>query len=662
MEGSIDHGGGGGKDGEGEVTESLEPGGAGSEERIRPARNPEDLARVPERPGVYLMRDPGGQVIYVGKARSLRPRLRSYFQPPAALPPRTAAMMARFQSFEYIVTSSEVEALILESNLIKRYKPHYNIRIKDDKNYPYLRIDLGDPFPRLEIARSAARDDARYYGPYTDSGAVREAIKVLRRLFPVRSCRKRLTGEPGEVVGRPCLNRHIGLCPAPCQGRIGREEYRENIRRIGLFLEGKQEDLVRQLRREMEQAAADLNFEYAARLRDQLQAVEKVVQRQQVASRGTDDLDVVGLASAEGETAAQVFFVREGKVVGREHFLLSGERSVDGDLAGEAEILGAFVKQFYHRATRFPPAILLPLEIPERDLVERWLSEAAGHAVRLRVPRRGAKRSLVSMATENALLAAREIASIQERRDARARAAAGELQEALALPAPPRRIEAYDISNLQGREAVGSMVVLKDGEPARDAYARFKVRTVEGADDFAMLREVLTRRFRYLDPARREDAGPDHRKALRFQAVPDLVLVDGGKGQLGSVLRALAETGVAGIPVAALAKEHEEIHLPGRPGPLRLRPDSPALHLLMRARDEAHRYALEYHRGLRKGKAVRSVLLDIPGIGKQRRRALLKHFGSLERIRQASREEITQIAGIGPELAGIIFTHLHPDH
>lgn len=607
------------------------------------------LKLIPDLPGVYLMKDGDGQVIYVGKAISLRNRARSYFQSPTNLPPKTQALVAQIRDIDYITTDSEVEALILEAALIKRYLPKYNVRIRDDKQYPYVRIDLNGPFARPTIVRQVKKDGARYFGPYTRPSAVYEALKLARRLFPFRSCR--------DVTGkvRPCLNFHIQRCLAPCVGKVSQEDYRRLIDRLVLFLEGRTEVLVPDLEREMNAAAENLEFEKAARWRDQIQAISQAVERQKVFSNDLADQDVVGYFRSGDEATVQVFFFRDGRLEGRESLVISGF----SDLS-DAEFIGQFLEQYYAEAEFLPRQILLP-ESPEGEqTISRWLSQRRGHRVYLLVPRRGEKKRLVEMVTQNARLAQLEREASHVRQEGSAEAALDELAQALDLPEPPRRIECYDISNIQGTEAVGSMVVFEDGVPARDQYRRFKIRSVIGPNDFAMMQELLYRRFRrgLEERARITERGGLGREESSFERFPDLLIIDGGKGQLSAGREVLRELGLEHLATAGLAKREEHLFIEGHSDPIILPRDSDGLYLVQRIRDEAHRFAISYHRQLRSKRATRTKLDEIAGIGPKRRTALLRRFGSVKKLREATVEEIAAVEGMNRAIAEQVYEFL----
>lgn len=613
----------------------------------------EKLKLLPAQPGVYLMKNAAGEVIYVGKAVSLRNRVRQYFQSSRSHSPKVKAMVSNISDFEYIVTDSEVEALILESNLIKRYRPWYNVRLKDDKHYPYLKVTLNEPFPRLVVVRKIKQDGCRYFGPYTDSQAVRNTLKFIRRVFPIRTCNKNI--QPGSNE-RPCLNYHIKRCLAPCAGKVTPEEYRQVIDQVILFLEGKQDDLIDTLEEKMKKAAQELRFEAAARLRDQIESLRKIVEKQKIITSAPVDQDVIGIAAAEETACVQLFHIRQGKLIGRERFFLD----VAPDDTAE-EMLAGFVSQHYARAADIPKEVLLPAEIPDVEVVEKWLTSLRGNRVYVRVPQRGEKRHLVEMVQENAELVMKEHRFEAERKQAVQRQGMEELQAYLGLPTLPRRIEGFDISNIQGTEAVGSMVVFVDGAPRTSDYRRFKIRTKHTPDDYAMMAEVVRRRFlRGLKEREElEKLAPEERQTAegeaKFAEFPDLILIDGGKGQLNVARSVLRELGLESIPTIGLAEKFEEIYMEGNPDPIILPRDSQALYLVQRVRDEAHRFALTYHRHLRDQRTTKSILDDIPGIGPKRKKALIRAFGSVYGVKQATLEELKAVPGITEELAERIY-------
>ncbi|MBL7184206.1 MAG: excinuclease ABC subunit UvrC [Anaerolineae bacterium] len=614
------------------------------------------LQTIPTKPGVYLMKDEQGQVIYVGKSVNLRNRVRSYFQASASHSLKLHRLIYHIADFDFIVTDSEIEALILECNLIKEHRPKYNIRLKDDKRYPYIKITWQEDYPRVIVTRRMERDGARYFGPLTDVRAVRQTLDMLRRLFPYLTCKREITGQDK----RACLYYHIGRCAGPCIGVISKEEYRALIRRICLFLEGKAEEIVADLQAQMTVAAEALDFERAAALRDQIRAVERVTKQQKIALAVGKDEDVIALARENDDTCVQVFFIRQGKLIGREYFVLDGTAEED-----EAQIVASFVKQFYDEAAYVPMKIILPTNVEEAIVIETWLRSKRGSKVKLHVPKRGRQKELVQMAAENA---AETLASLRAQwllDEGRSVEALAQLQQHLGLEVAPTRIEGYDISNIQGTAATGSMVVFVKGVPRKSDYRRFRIRTVEGADDYAMMQEVLRRRFKRAIEGRAGGSSKFKAQSSKFKEadvwtiLPDLIVIDGGKGQLNAALEVLEEYGLEDeVPAVGLAKKREEIFLPGRSEPLVLPRDSQGLYLLQRVRDEAHRFAIGYHRKLRAKRSLASILEEIPGIGPRRRQALLKHFGSIEAIRQASVEELAVVKGMTRKAAEMVRENL----
>jgi len=548
-------------------------------------------------------------------------------------------MVSKVEDVEYIVTDSEVEALILECNLIKFNRPKYNILLRDDKQYPYIRITLNQPFPRIEVVRKVKKDGAKYFGPYADAGAMREAIDVINKVFPIRSCKKDLSQIP--LKERPCLNYHIERCLAPCQGFIEEEEYNEIIKNIIMFLEGKQETLIKELKTKMQKAADNLNFERAAVLRNQIGALKKVLEKQKIVYTDMIDQDIIAMARSFDTVCIQVFFIREGKLLAREPFILQNT-----DDEERREILTAFVKQFYNNAHFIPKQIIIDEEIDDKETIEEWLSRKKGSRVYVIIPKRGEKRKLAEMVAENAQIYLDQIESMEERERLKNLQALEELKQHLNLENVPNRIEAFDISNIQGAESVASMVVFEGAQPKKEDYRKFKIKTVDGPNDFESMKEVVYRRFK---------------RALlgdgKFNELPDLLLIDGGKGQLKYAREALNELGLSRIPTIALAEEFEHIFVEGKDDPIILPENSEALYLVQRVRDEAHRFALSFHRTLRSKKNLRSVLEDIPGIGKVRRLALLKTLGGLEGIKRASLEELTAVPGMNKKAAQAVYEH-----
>jgi excinuclease ABC subunit C len=608
----------------------------------------ERLSSLPSKPGVYLMKDAYGQVIYVGKAINLRNRVRSYFHVPNGQAPKVRRLVEHIADLEFIVTGSELEALILECNLIKKHRPRYNVRLKDDKRYPYLKITLQEDYPRIYTVRRMLDDGARYFGPYTSSKAVHQTMELLRKLFPYLTCKREITGRDK----RACLYYHIGRCVGPCIGAVTREEYRAVIEQVILFLEGKQERIVTDLQRNMEQAAQQLRYERAAALRDQIDALRQVVEKQKIVSTARTDQDVVAFAREDGQVCVQTFFIRGGKLIGREYFVLTGTQDEDN-----REVMTSFIKQFYDEAAYIPPDILVQHDVDEAMVIEEWLRKKRGTKVAVRVPHRGQGQELMQMAAENASETLAHLRAQWEADQARQVTALEDLHKYLHLPQAPTRIECYDISNIQGRAATGSMVVFVKGVAYKSDYRRFRIKTVEGANDYAMLQEVLRRRFKRAAAVRVEAQAASVSEAQAASQVegsaavqegwgvlPDLLMVDGGKGQLHAALEVMAELGVQQVPAIGLAKQREEVFVPRRSDPLLLPRDSEGLYLLQRMRDEAHRFALGYHRKLRDKAGLSSQLEEIPGIGPKRRQALLKRFGSLDAIRDASVEELAEAA------------------
>ena len=592
------------------------------------------LSALAAAPGVYLMRDAKGNVIYVGKAMRLRDRVRSYFQSTRRLDARTRELVRQIADFEVIRTDTVSEALILENELIKRYQPRYNVMLKDNKSYPYLKI-TNEEWPRIIATRRHVADGGRYFGPYPSAGSAYQALGLLNRLFPYRKCDKRITGN--EEV---CLYYHIRQCTAPCIGIVDRATYMGAIDRAARFLDGETEQILRELDEEMRQAADAWNFERAAELRDRINAVNHVTERQKIVSPHRDDLDVIAVVQGEGgDAGVQVGFVRKGRFFGTEFRDLQAR--ID-DSPGD--ILAAFVSQFYAEAAVVPRSVLLGHALPEgeAEMLASWLPQRRGGAVEITVPQRGYKRELVAMvaksAAENLEQSRLKFLSDEQRMIG----ALTELATALDLPRMPRRIECFDISNLQGTNPVASMVVFQGGRPAKKEYRRFAIKTVEGSNDFAMMREVISRRFRHA--AAEEPNG-------KWSALPDLVIVDGGKGQLSAALAGLEEAGWTEQPIAALAKENEELFVPGSAAPVVLPKDSQALFLVQRVRDEAHRFAVSFHRQRRGRATLRSRLDEIPGVGPKRKQALLRHFGSLKGIQAAETEELLAVPGISRAVA-----------
>jgi excinuclease ABC subunit C len=606
---------------------------------------------VPTSAGVYSFLDAHGRVLYVGKAKSLRSRLSNYFGSPDLLPERTRQMVTVADTVEWIEVRNEVEAFFLEYNLIQRHKPRFNIRLKDDKSYPFLAVTLEEEWPRAMVMRGAKRKGVRYFGPFAHAYAIRETLDLLLRTFPIRTC-TRNKFERHERLGRPCLYAHIEKCVAPCVQAVEHDEYDALVADLLEFLDGDTAPVLDRLDKQMHEAADELEFERAARLRDQITSVRKVIERQQMVAAKEEDLDVVGLVEDPLEAQVEVFFVRRGRVVGRKGLVVDKVEDVE-----TPALVGRVLEQLYAAAPAedVPREVLVPATPDDPELYQQFLGAARGSKVRIRVPQRGAKRELLGTVTHNAREAfARHKLKRASDHNARARALTS-LQHALGLHEAPLRIECFDISNLQGTEIVGSMVVMEDGLAKRSEYRRFKMRHQQGQDDFQAMEEVLTRRFRKYLQERDEGA----RKGKRFAYPPNLLLVDGGKGQLGVAVRVLEELGLEEIAVAALAKRFEEVYVPGDPDPVRIPRDSEALYLLQQVRDEAHRFAITYHRQLRGKRMTRSVLDDVPGLGPGRRARLLKQFGSVKRLREAEPEELRALSWLPDRVADALYEHLH---
>jgi len=600
------------------------------------------LENLPTGPGVYLMKNDAGEIIYVGKAINLRNRVRSYFRELKPDQAKTKALVKHIADLEYILADNELEALVLECNLIKKYRPKYNINLKDDKTYPFLKITKED-YPQVLVTRKVLKDGARYFGPYPSVNELRNSLEMIRKIFPFRSCKQKVF-----TNDRPCLNAHIQMCYAPCVGRISKEEYNEMIEQVALFFEGKQDGLVKRLRQEMEQAAENLEFEQAARLRDQLQGVEQIMTQQKAALGGEDDQDVIAMARGLNQCCVQIFFVRGGKIVGRENYFLRGT-----DDSSRGEVLASFMKQFYLTCQFIPRNILLETELEEQAVLEQWLSEKRESRVYLKVPKRGQAKELVDFVGKNASEALAKQELEETVREQLTVSVLEQLQQMLGLEKPPARMECYDISNTQGTESVASMVVFVDGKPKKDQYRRFKIKTVEGANDYASLKEVLTRRFR------RGLAEQSEGENGKFDVFPDVIMMDGGRGQVNIALEVLQELGLE-IPVCGMVKDnrHRTRGLYYNNVELPMEENSEPFLLITRMQDEAHRFAITYHRSLRGKRNLASVLDDIPGVGEKRKKNLLKHFGSFTKIREASVEELLEVEGINRTVAEEIYSYL----
>ena len=602
------------------------------------------LDTLPPKPGCYIMKNNEGMVIYVGKAINLHNRVRSYYHARGDRREKVAQLVQEITNIDWIVVSSELEALILEMTLIKKHMPHFNVRLKDDKRYPYIKVHWADPFPKVTITRQMERDGSRYFGPYTSVWAVHQTLDLLRKIFQYRSCDRIITG----LDARPCLYYDIKLCTAPCIGVIDQESYRQIVDDLCKFLEGRTEAIIARLKNAMRTSSETMNYEKAAAIRDQILAIEKVVEKQKVVSSKDMDSDVIALARSNGQACVQVFFIRSGKMIGREYFILEGTSDEK-----TSAILTQFIEQYYDEASFIPKELLLPEDVEEAHIIQQWLRQKrGGEKVELKVPQRGSQRELVQMASENAVETLRALKTQWASDTHKQSEALAELQNAFGLPQPPNRIECYDISNIQGTAAVGSMVVFEQGIPSKKHYRHFNIKTVEGADDFASMQEVLLRRFKRWQAADELKKEPGANPDLSFSLLPDLLIVDGGKGQLGRAVLVLKEFGLLEkVPAVGLAKEEEAIFQPGKEKPLNLPRNSQGLYLLQRIRDEAHRFAITAHRNLRSKKGMASQLDSIAGIGPARRKALIKKFGSVEKIRQASSEELREVRGVTEEIA-----------
>jgi excinuclease ABC subunit C len=604
------------------------------------SRFAEVLDNLPTKPGVYIYKNESGKVIYVGKAVNLRARVRSYFHHSAQQTHKIRRLVEEIANIDFIVAASELEALLLENNLIKKHQPRFNVRLKDDKRYPYIKVNWQDPFPRVTTTRRILNDGARYFGPYTNASAAYQTLDLVRKIFPYLTCTRTITGHDE----RACLYYHIGRCSAPCIGVVNQEEYRAIIQGLCDFLSGSTDLVVADLQRQMQAAAEALDFEKAASMRDQLRAIEHVVEKQKVMSPELADEDVIAFARENSDTCVQVFFIRSGRLIGREYFLLEG--TVEED---DRVIMTSFIKQFYDQVDNVPPEILLPQQVDEVMIIRNWLRSKRGADVALKVPRRGKRRELVQMATENATETLTHLRAQWQADEAKQSEGLSDLQQYLNLPEPPLRIECYDVSTLQGTNTVASMVVFVKGVPRKSDYRRFKMQGVKGQNDFASMQETLRRRFKRMQdegyqtsesPGKKDEYNP-------WSLLPDLIIVDGGKGQLNAALEILDEFELRdAVAIAGLAKREEELFVPDQPAPIMLPRTSQGLFLVQRIRDEAHRFAVEYHRRLRGKQGIASQLDQIPGIGPRRRQKLLKTFGSIQAIREASVEELAAVPGM----------------
>ena len=607
----------------------------------------EELKKLPGKPGVYLMHDEKDEIIYVGKAVSLKNRVRQYFQSSRTKGAKIEQMVTHIRRFEYIITDSELEALVLECNLIKEHRPKYNTMLMDDKAYPFIKVTVEEPYPRVLLARRMAKDKSRYFGPYTSAGAVKDTIELIRRLYHVRSCNRKLPRDIGKE--RPCLNYHIHQCKAPCQGYISEEEYRKSIQEVLRFLGGNYEGILKDLEEKMNQASEDLEFERAIEYRELLSSVQKIAQKQKITDTAGEDRDILAVASEGEDAVVQVFFIRGGRLIGRDHFYL---KIGEGDGAGE--ILSSFVKQFYAGTPYIPAEIMLPEPVADAEVIEEWLSGKRGRKVHIRIPQKGMKEKLVELAEKNAALVLNTDRERLKREEGRTIGAVKELEKILGLTGI-RRMEAYDISNTSGFASVGSMVVYERGKPKRNDYRKFRIKGVQGPDDYASMEEVLTRRFQHGLEEQKEgkDLGG-------FREFPDLILMDGGKGQVNVALEVLEKLGLS-IPVCGMVKDdnHRTRGLYYNNTELPIDRDSECFRLITRIQDEAHRFAITFHRQLRGKSQVHSVLDDIPGVGPARRKDLMRHFENIDAIRNADIEELKKLPSMNEKSARDVYHFFH---
>ena len=607
----------------------------------------EELKKLPGKPGVYIMHDEKDNIIYVGKAISLKNRVRQYFQSSRNKGAKIEQMVTHIRRFEYIVTDSELEALVLECNLIKEYRPKYNTMLMDDKAYPFIKVTVEEPFPRVMLARKMVKDKSKYFGPYTSAGAVKDTIELIRKLYQIRSCNRKLPRDIGKE--RPCLNYHIHQCKAPCQGYISQEEYRESVNEVIHFLNGNYDIILKELEEKMEEASEALEFEKAIEYRELLTSVQKIAQKQKITDTAGEDRDILAVAMEEEEAVVQVFFIRGGRLIGRDHFYL---KIAKGET--QSEILSSFIKQFYAGTPYIPPRLMLPEEIEDLAVIEEWLTKRRGHRVRLIVPKKGTKEKLVELAKKNAQLVLSTDKERLKREEGRTIGAVKELEKLLGL-AGIVRMEAYDISNTNGFESVGSMVVYEKGRPKRNDYRKFKIKGVQGADDYASMEEVLTRRFEH--GLREKEEG---KEMGGFTLFPDLILMDGGKGQVNVALRVLDKLRL-NIPVCGMVKDdsHRTRGLYYQNEEISIDKDSESFKLITRIQDEAHRFAITFHRQLRSQGQVHSILDDIPGVGPARRKDLMRHFENIEAIKNATVEQLKELPSMNEKSARDVYNFFH---
>lgn len=613
----------------------------------------EELKKLPSLPGVYIMHDKHDTIIYVGKAISLKNRVRQYFQKSRNLGIKKEQMVEQIERFEYIVTDSELEALVLESNLIKEHKPKYNTMLKDDKNYPFIKVTVGEDFPRIMTARSMKKDKAKYFGPYTNAGAVKDVIELTRKLYHLRTCSRVLPRDTGKE--RPCLYYHIKQCDGPCQGYISREDYRKQVDSLLDFLNGNHKKILKELEEKMYQASEEMKFEDAAQYRDLMQSVQRIGEKQKITDHPGEDKDIIAMAEEGQDAVVQVFFVRDGKLIGRDHFYM---KTAPGD--SRAMILSSFLKQFYSGTPFIPREIMIQDEIEDQDLIAQWLEKRKGKKVHILVPKKGTKEKLVEMAYQNAKLVLRQDKERIKREEGRTIGAVKEIAELLGME-EIQRIEAFDISNISGFQSVGSMIVYEKGKPKRSDYRKFKIKWVKGPNDYASMEEVLTRRF--VHGMNEQEERRNHQLEQKFGSFtkfPDLIMMDGGRGQVNIALSVLEKLNLQ-IPVCGMVKDdkHRTRGLYFQNQEIPIKRDSEGFKLITRIQDEAHRFAIEYHRSLRSKGQVHSVLDDIPGIGPTRRKALMKHFKGLEAIKEATIEEISQVESMNEKAAVQVFDFFH---
>ncbi|BDZ81018.1 excinuclease ABC subunit UvrC [Claveliimonas bilis] len=607
----------------------------------------EELKKLPGKPGVYLMHDEKDEIIYVGKAISLKNRVRQYFQTSRSKGVKIDQMVTHITRFEYIVTDSELEALVLECNLIKEYRPKYNTMLMDDKTYPFIKVTVDEPFPRIMMARRMAKDKAKYFGPYTSAGAVKDTIELIRKIYKVRSCNRRLPRDTGKE--RPCLNYHIHQCDAPCQGYVSQEDYRRSIDEVLRFLNGNFDSILKELEQKMMRASENMEFEKAIEYRELLGSVKKISQKQKITDTAGNDRDIMAMAADQSDAVVQVFFIRGGRLIGRDHFYL---KIMEGELPGE--ILSSFIKQFYAGTPYIPSELMLPQEIEDTEVLEEWLSQKRGHKVQIKVPKKGTKEKLVELAARNAQLVLQTDRERLKREEGRTIGAVKEIAKLLGLENIVR-MEAYDISNISGFASVGSMVVYEKGRPKKNDYRKFKIKSVQGPDDYASMEEVLTRRFRHGLEEKKEG-----REGGSFTAFPDLILMDGGKGQVNIALQVLDNLHLT-IPVCGMVKDdnHRTRGLYFNNKEIPIDRNSEGFKLITRIQDEAHRFAIEFHRKLRSKEQVHSVLDDIPGVGPARRKDLMKHFASLDEIRAATVEDLKRLPSMNEKSAEEVYQFFH---